>query len=147
MLELTDGTGKGLFKCPHSKRKALLFVVEEPETKDMEKAEIFCAFAMLEPMVFPIFINDLESALSTLVGDARLRANGDMLRHSCHSEVPSQAAICFVLRCAFQGLAFACCLGCSFSSWLHFGQPSFSGNKLPFPTQAAEDCVRFVQSQ
>lgn len=44
----------------------LLSGVEELETKDMEKAERFCAFTMLEPMVFHIFFNDLECTLSNL---------------------------------------------------------------------------------
>lgn len=81
VLELAEVAKKGLFECPHSKRKAkegvdlLLFGVEDPGTKDMEKAEVFSAFMMLEPMVFHIFINDFECTLSTLVGDPRLRAS------------------------------------------------------------------------
>lgn len=81
VLEVAEVAKKGFFKCPHSKRKAkegvdlLLFGVEDPGTKDMEKAEIFSAFMMLEPMVFHIFINDFECTRSTLVGDPRLRAS------------------------------------------------------------------------
>lgn len=71
---------------------------EDLETKDMEKTEILSAFLALGPIMFSVFLNGLGCTLSELVDDTRLGANSWYTGgHSCYSEGPSQAVVCFML--------------------------------------------------
>lgn len=70
-------------------------------------------------------IPDWGQTLDTLEGTAAIQRDLHKL----------SSVLCCDVHFRADGLAFVCCLGCSFASWFHFRQPSFSedvGNKLPF---------------